>query len=79
MRCKDFCDNGKEVALKISRNKKFDVENAGVENKILNNLKLKDPTDKQGIVRIMDCFSFRKHVVLVFEMLGMNLYKYMKQ
>lgn len=71
-------EGGKEVALKISRNKKFDVDNAQVEHKILTTLKDKDPTDKYGIVRILECFHFRKHVVLVFELLGTNLYKHMK-
>jgi dual specificity tyrosine-phosphorylation-regulated kinase 2/3/4 len=64
--------------LKISRNKKFDVDNASVEFKILKALKDKDPTDRHGIVRILDSFPFRKHVVLVFELLGVNLYKHMK-
>jgi len=41
-------------------------------------LKNNDPTDKYGIVRVTDYFPFRKHVVLVFELLGVNLYKCMK-
>jgi len=41
-------------------------------------LKKEDPTDKHGVVRIIDSFPFRKHMVLVFELLGVNLYKYMK-
>jgi serine/threonine protein kinase len=41
-------------------------------------MKAKDPTDKYGIVRIIDHFQFRKHMVLVFELLGMNLYRYMR-
>ena len=64
--------------MKISRNKKFDVDNAEVEYKILKTLKDHDPTDRHGVVRIIDCFHFRKHVVLVFELLGSNLYKHMK-
>jgi len=32
-------EGGKDVALKISRNKKFDVDNANVEFKILTTLK----------------------------------------
>ena len=35
IKCLDLKDNAKEVALKISRNKKFDCENAQVEYKIL--------------------------------------------
>ena len=49
-------EGGREVAVKISRNKKFDVDNALVEVKILEQLKAKDPTDKYGVVRIMDHF-----------------------
>jgi serine/threonine protein kinase len=41
-------------------------------------LKAADPTDVYGVVRIIDSFPFRKHVVLVFELLGVNLYKHMK-
>jgi len=78
VKCVDMKEAGKEVALKISRNKKFDVDNAHVEYKILQTLKQHDPTDKHGIVRIIESFPFRKHVVLVFELLGTNLYKHMK-
>ena len=35
-------EGGKEVAVKISRNKKFDVDNAMVEVRILETLKYKD-------------------------------------
>lgn len=72
-------DGGKEVALKISRNKKFDFDNAHVEYKILTTLKEEDPTDKYGVVRVIESFPFRKHMVLVFELLGTNLFKYMRR
>jgi hypothetical protein len=52
-----------EVALKISRNKKFDVENAAVEVKVLQALNNNDPLNKQGIVRLLENFQFRKHYV----------------
>lgn len=68
----------RQVALKISRNKKFDIDNARVEDKILTKIKEKDPDDKQGLVRIKDTFMFRKHMVLVFEYHGKNLYKYLR-
>ena len=58
-------EGGKDVALKISRNKKFDYDNAQVEYKILNTLKKKDPTDKYGVVRVIESFPFRKHIVIV--------------
>ena len=37
----------------------------------------KDP-DKYGIVRMLDSFYFRRHYVIVFELLDVNLYKYIK-
>ena len=72
-------EGGCEVALKISRNKKFDVDNASVEIKILQALKKNDPTDKHGVVKIIDSFPFRKHYVLVFELLDVNLYRYITE
>lgn len=78
VRCTDMRDGGKDVALKISRNKKFDFDNSLVEVQILQTLKLKDSTDRYGIVRILDSFPFRKHMVLVCELLGPSLFKYTK-
>jgi len=74
----DLKETGKDLALKISRNKKFDFENAQMEYKILQTLKKNDPSDGCGIVRVLGCFPFRKHMVLVTELLGINLYKYMR-
>jgi len=39
VKCIDMKEGGREVALKITRNKKFDYENAQVEYKILTTLK----------------------------------------
>lgn len=39
VKCLDLKENGKYVALKISRNKKDDVDNAVVEYEILQTLK----------------------------------------
>ena len=78
VKCFDIKDGGKEVAIKISRNKKFDFDNAQVEFKILNTIKQQDPTDSSGIVRVIECFPFRKHQVIVFELLGANLYRHIR-
>lgn len=77
-RAVDMKEGGRFVAIKISRNKKFDFDNAHVEYKILSTMKQKDPTDSSGIVRVLDCFPFRRHMVLVFEFLGDNLYRHMR-
>ena len=75
----DLREKGREVALKLSRNKDFDVANAKDELRILQRLNHKDKGDEYRIVRILDNFHFRRHAVLVFELLGQNLFKYMRQ
>ena len=44
----------------------------------MQSLKEKDPDDKRNIVKIIDSFVFRKHLVLSFEMLSLNLYEFIK-
>jgi dual specificity tyrosine-phosphorylation-regulated kinase 2/3/4 len=69
----------REVAVKLSRNKKPDFQNAKVEVKILQMLRKNDPHNKHCTVVLYDSFPFRKHMVLVFEVLGDNLYKHIKE
>ena len=69
------------IAVKISKNKKFDVDNANVEIRILDKLGMGNAADnegKDGLVEYIDSFQFRQHVVIIFECLGFNLYKYQK-
>ena len=78
VRCIDMKLGGKIVAVKISKNKKQETDNASVEAKLLHRILGKDP-DKYGIVKMFESFYFRRHYIIVFELLGMNLYKYIKQ
>lgn len=71
-------DNGKTVAIKLSKSKKQDTDNACVEAKLLKRILGKDP-DKFGIVKMYDSFYFRRHFIIVFELLDINLYRYIKQ
>jgi dual specificity tyrosine-phosphorylation-regulated kinase 2/3/4 len=66
------------VACKILRNKKRLYKQGLIECKILEHLKRNDPDDKKNIIRIIDNFVFRKHLILNFEMLSMNLYEFLK-
>jgi dual specificity tyrosine-phosphorylation-regulated kinase 2/3/4 len=66
------------VALKILRNKKRLYKQGLIEASILQSLKDKDNDDKRNVVRILDTFVFRRHLVLSFEMLSMNLYEFIK-
>ena len=78
VKCIDMKESGRSVAVKISKNKKQDTDNASVEAKLLKRILGKDP-DRFGIVKMLDYFYFRRHFVIVFELLDMNLYKYIKQ
>ena len=66
------------VALKILRNKKRLYKQGLIEAKILEQLKDADPEDKKNIIRIKEKLMFRKHLILSFEMLSMNLYEFIK-
>lgn len=66
------------VACKILRNKKRLYKQGLVEVQILEQLRDNDPEDKKNIIRIKENFVFRKHLVLCFEMLSINLYEFIK-
>jgi dual specificity tyrosine-phosphorylation-regulated kinase 2/3/4 len=69
---KEFC------ALKILRNKKRLYKQGLIEIKILEALRKSDPDDKKNIIRLKESFVFRKHLILSFEILSINLYEFIK-
>ncbi len=77
LKCYDYKTNS-FVALKIIRNKKRFHHQAGVELKILQYLKENDPDDVFNIIRMKDYVVFRKHLVIGFELLSINLYEFIK-
>ena len=66
------------VALKILKNKKRLYKQGLVESKLIYTLNLADPDDKKNIVKRLDHFVFRKHLILTFELLSVNLYDFIK-
>lgn len=85
VQCVDMKDpQRRTVAAKIGKNKKLEVDNAHVEIKLLKKLRDghknagSDPEGRDCIVEYLDSFKFRSHVIIVFEMLHFNLYKFMK-
>lgn len=64
--------------MKIIRNKKRFHHQAGVELNILNYLKEHDPDDVNNIIRIKDFAIYRKHLIISFELLSINLYEFIK-
>ena len=82
VKCIDYKDPSQRViAAKISKNKKFDVDNANVEIHLLEKLATPLQGDNEGfdcLVHMIDHFRFRQHVIIVFDCLSLNLYKYQK-
>lgn len=66
------------LALKILKNKKRLYKQGLVEAKLIENLNKSDPEDKKNIIRRLDQFVFRKHLMITFEMLSINLYEFIK-
>jgi dual specificity tyrosine-phosphorylation-regulated kinase 2/3/4 len=68
-------EGGNPVAIKISKDR--DVMNAQVEARILKSIQGKTG-DQSGLIQMQDCFMFRSFYVIVFEIMHINLFKYLK-
>ncbi|KAJ3187594.1 Dual specificity tyrosine-phosphorylation-regulated kinase, partial [Irineochytrium annulatum] len=66
------------VALKIIRNKKRFEKQGMVEVKVLDRLRKEDSSNQYNIVHMQDHFYFRGHLCITFELLGVNLYEWLK-
>ncbi|KAB8338900.1 hypothetical protein FH972_021842 [Carpinus fangiana] len=77
VRCIDH-KNGKLVAIKIIRNKKRFHQQALVEVNILQRLREWDPHSKHSMINFTQSFYFRGHLCISTELLGMNLYEFIK-
>ncbi|KAF5014586.1 hypothetical protein F66182_14376, partial [Fusarium sp. NRRL 66182] len=77
VRCVDH-KAGQLVAVKIIRNKKRFHQQALVEVNILQKLKEWDPNKKHSVVHFTQSFYFRGHLCISTELLGMNLYEFIK-
>ena len=70
----------KQVAVKIIRNRPAHRDQALMEVHVLAQLEIAAAAacnEEQHVVRLKDHFHFRGHVCLVFDVLGMDLYRYL--
>jgi serine/threonine protein kinase len=67
-----------EFAVKIIKNKPRFNEQAREEVQILEYLKNRNFDNSFNVIHLLDSFQFRGHTCLKFELLGMNLYQYLK-
>ncbi|RAH61596.1 protein kinase [Aspergillus piperis CBS 112811] len=77
VRCIDHKTGGL-VAVKIIRNKKRFHQQALIEVNLLQKLKEWDPHRKHSVVNFTQSFYFRGHLCISTELLGMNLYEFIK-
>lgn len=77
LKCLDHKTN-KYVCVKIIRNKEKFQYQAHIEIKVLQHIKDADPDDTSNIIKIGDYFVFRSHICIVFELLSINLYEFIK-
>lgn len=66
------------VALKVIRNKRRFVKQGEIELELLTRLAEEDIDSQFNLVHITDSFSFRGHLCFAFELLGLNLYEWLK-
>ncbi|KAI9985329.1 hypothetical protein PInf_004661 [Phytophthora infestans] len=67
------------VAVKLIRNNDVMRDAAQTELKLLKELGERDPRDKKHCIRLLDSFTHRSHVALVFEPMQMNVREAMKK
>ena len=77
LKCFDH-KNNEYVWLKIIRNQEKFQYQASVEVKVLQHIRDIDPDDTTNLIKMKDYFVFRSHVWIVFELLSMNLYEFIK-
>ena len=77
LRCYDHKQK-EPVALKILKNWNKLHKQGKIEIKILETLRDNDLDGSKNVVRIKDKFTFRSHVCIVFEMMSIDLYQFIK-
>jgi len=67
-----------EFALKVIKNRPRFHQAGTTEVKILKLIQNKDKRNKYNLVHMKDCFIFRKHLCIVFELLSIDLFEFIK-
>ncbi|XP_065843592.1 dual specificity protein kinase CLK2-like isoform X2 [Oscarella lobularis] len=75
--CVDRKSN-KRMALKIIKNIEKYRDAAKIEIRVLDRLQMKDPKGEQLCVQLKDRFDYYGHMCLVFEMLGLSVFDFLK-
>ncbi|KAF9438377.1 Dual specificity protein kinase clk3 [Entomortierella beljakovae] len=71
-------ETGKSCAIKIIRAVQKYRDASKIEARVLNTLKMRDPGNAYKCLHLNDCFDYRNHVCMVFELLGQSIYDWLK-
>lgn len=66
------------ICLKIIKNKKKFTNQAKIEIRLLHYINQNDRQEESNVIKMVDNFTFRNHVVIIFELLDINLYELLK-
>ncbi|KAI8595161.1 kinase-like domain-containing protein [Dissophora ornata] len=71
-------ETGRHCAIKIIRAVQKYRDASKIEARVLNTLKRHDPRNSYKCLHLDDCFDYRNHVCMVFELLGQSIYDWLK-
>ncbi|KAG0002431.1 dual specificity protein kinase kns1 [Entomortierella chlamydospora] len=71
-------DTGRHCAIKIIRAVQKYRDASKIEARVLTTLKRNDPPNAFKCLHLNDCFDYRNHVCMVFDLLGQSIYDWLK-
>ncbi|KAK2964115.1 putative DYRK-family kinase pom1 [Blattamonas nauphoetae] len=74
----DDLETGDVVCMKVIKNNKEYFDQSIDEIKLLSYVNRHDPDDRFHIVRMLDFFYFKEHLIIMCELLKQNLYEFQK-
>ncbi|XP_015676284.1 dual specificity protein kinase CLK1 isoform X1 [Protobothrops mucrosquamatus] len=79
VKCIDHKMGGKHVAVKIVKNVDRYSEAARSEIQVLKHLNVSDPSNTFHCVQMLEWFDHHGHICIVFELLGLSTYDFLKE
>ncbi|KAJ3043021.1 Dual specificity protein kinase clk3 [Rhizophlyctis rosea] len=67
------------VAIKIIRAIQKYRDASKIEIKVLNALKARDPQNTKRCIHLSECFDYRNHICMVFELLSQSVFDFLKE
>ncbi|KAF9136346.1 dual specificity protein kinase kns1 [Mortierella sp. 14UC] len=71
-------ESGRYCAIKIIRAVQKYRDASKIEARVLTTLKKNDPRNSYKCLHLNDCFDYRNHVCMVFDLLGQSIYDWLK-